>query len=740
MVSAKIVLTNAVAGDTLNRNDIAADGITGTTDTSVPGQVTVNLTGAASLAAYQNAIEAITFSSNSNNPTGADRIIHVTVNDGLVDSNIATTIVHVTPVNDPPNAGNDSIITNYANGAVNVSFEVPDWALLANDTDPDSSTLNITGVTESQANFSVAHTASAPAHVTVTKSDANSHQFTYTVSDGAASDTANATVTTDTAGTLDGSGANNIIVGDGGNSTIDGGTGDDIILAGAGNDTIVWNANAFGATDGHDFVDGGTNTSTGDTFVVNGRAGGGAETFTIYSNTDDWDNNAGNGIVSSAAHAGFTGLNVNTEIVIARNGTVIAELDNVEEITVNTLNVSANDGNGVPNSGTSGGDTVTVVGNFTGSSLNYSTITVNGGAGDDSVDITGLTSAHRIVFHGAEGNNQVIGTLRPQDVVDNQNGSTGGDHQAGGGDSQPVPWHDTLVQNGTSGDDVLIGSSADDLFSGGVGDDLILGNDGADTVKAGAGDDLVKAGAGDDVVFGNDGNDDLFGGGGKDLVTGDAGDDRLFGDAGDDALEGGAGNDTVYGGAGNDRIIATVGDGDDTYFGDSEDDTLDYAAISANITADIGNGIGHHGSVTSAQSGSDTTFGFEDFIGGSGNDTIIASSLANVMDGGGGNDTFVFRSAADADGDTIKGFQPGDKIDLSAIDANTGASGTQSFVLFAGNIFTSAGEVIVTQEVKDGVDHTFVSGNTNNDTVADFKIDLGAGNHAVTPTDFNGVH
>ena len=97
-------------------------------------------------------------------------------------------------------------------------------------------------------------------------------------------------------------------------------------------------------------------------------------------------------------------------------------------------------------------------------------------------------------------------------------------------------------------------------------------------------------------------------------------------------------------------------------------------------------------------------------------------------------------SAADADGDTIKGFQPGDKIDLSAIDANTGASGNQSFVLFAGNLFTSAGQVIVTQEVKDGMDHTFVSGNTNNDTVADFKIDLGAGNHAVTSSDFNGVH
>jgi Ca2+-binding RTX toxin-like protein len=780
MVSAKIVLTNAVTGDTLNRNDIAADGITGTTDTSVPGQVTVNLTGAASLAAYQNAIEAITFSSNSNNPTGADRIIHVSVNDGLVDSNVATTTIHVTPVNDPPNAGNDSIITNYANGTNNVSFDVPDWALLANDTDPDSATLSIAGVTESQTNFSVSHTASAPAHVTITKSNASSHQFSYTVSDGSASDTANATVATDTSGNLDGTTGNNIIVGDGNNSMIDGGTGDDIIFAGAGNDTVVWNTNSNGATDGHDFVDGGTTSlvsghDTGsDSFVVTGRSNS-TETFSIYSNTDDWDNNAGNGIVSSAAHAGFTGLNANTEIVVARNGTMIAELDNIEEITINALNTTANNGNGGPDAGTSNGDTIQVIGNFTGTSLNYSTIHINGGDGNDTVDISGLTSDHRIVFHGGGGDDHVIGTLRPQDVVDSQTAPSGGDqggssgsgggqdgghhdssgddnyhcssgedHGQNGGDGTPIQPADIpgmpAPHIGTAGDDVMIGASGDNVLSGLDGDDLILGNDGADTLKAGDGDDLVKAGAGDDVVFGNEGNDDLFGGEGRDLITGDGGDDRLFGDAADDALEGGTGNDIVYGGAGNDRIIATVGDGDDTYFGDTEEDTLDYAAISANITADLGNGISHHGSVMSAQSGTDTVFGFEDFIGGSGNDTIIASAVANVMDGGGGNNTFVFGSAADADGDTIKGFQPGDKIDLSAIDANTGASGTQSFVLFAGNIFTSAGQVIVTQEVRDGVDHTFVSGNTNNDTVADFKIDLGAGNHAVTSSDFNGVH
>ncbi|MEA2817888.1 MAG: hypothetical protein QOI93_5770 [Rhodospirillaceae bacterium] len=531
-----------------------------------------------------------------------------------------------------------------------------------------------------------------------------------------------------------GTGGSQAIFGLDGNDAINGGAGDDYVNGGSGNDTITQAA----ATGGRDIVDGGSNTATGDRYVVNGDSS--SETFAIYSNTDDWDNNAANGIVSSAAHAGFTGLTASTEIVIARNGTIIAELDNIEEITVNTFNVSANDGNGVPNGGTSGGDTIQVVGNFTGTSLNYSTITVNGGDGNDSVDISQLTSDHRIVFHGGGGNNLVIGDIRFQDVVDNQTPPTGGDpgsdpqHPGDGSDD------DTVVAHiGTPADDVLIGGAADDILSGVNGNDLMLGNGGADTLKGDDGDDLIKGGAGDDVAFGNAGNDDVFGGAGQDMLFGDQGNDRLFGDDGNDVMEGSAGNDTVYAGPGDDRVLAKVDDGDDIYWGEDGRDTVDYSAITANLKADLGNGLLQHGSVVSTQSGNDTIFGFENFIGGSGDDTIVASAAANVMDGGPGSDNFVFNSAADANGDVIKGFQPGDKIDLSGIDANTGASGKQSFVLFAGTGFTAAGQLMVTHEVQDGVDHTIFAGNINNDSVADFKIDV-VGNQALTASDFHGVN
>ncbi|MFX0547297.1 peroxidase family protein [Roseovarius sp. S1116L3] len=192
--------------------------------------------------------------------------------------------------------------------------------------------------------------------------------------------------------------------GGGGNDVLNGGADDDIILAGGGTDTIIQ-----ASTDGRDVVDGGGGN---DTFLLQGNAE--AETFTVYAMSDG--QNAG-----LAASLGTSFL-ASTEIVITRTvggvTAVVAELDNIEEIQIDTLAVSANDGNGVPNGGTVGGDTITVVGDFVPTSLNFSTITINGTAADDTVDISALTSAHRIVFRGEGGNDTIVGTLRPQDVID----------------------------------------------------------------------------------------------------------------------------------------------------------------------------------------------------------------------------------------------------------------------------------------------------------------------------------
>jgi Ca2+-binding RTX toxin-like protein len=227
-----------------------------------------------------------------------------------------------------------------------------------------------------------------------------------------------------------------------GNDSINGGAGNDIINGGDGTDTIT----QTGATGGRDLVDGGAGT---DTYVLAGAAG--AETFRIYARAE-------------ALAAGITGLNANTEIVVTRNGTnnasVIAELDNIEEINVNALNVSSPGGVAPGGSGTNGGDTIMVIGNFAVTSLNYNTITVNGGRGADTVDISGLTSDHRLVFNTGGGADQFIGDQRPQDVI-NSTGGNGNGHGGRSGGSvyqQDNPLHliraamdDWLEDNGRFG-------------------------------------------------------------------------------------------------------------------------------------------------------------------------------------------------------------------------------------------------------------------------------------------------
>jgi Ca2+-binding RTX toxin-like protein len=592
--------------------------------------------------------------------------------------------------------------------------------------------------------------------------------------------------------TLNGGAAAEIILGHGGNDTLNGNGGNDILSGGAGNDTISGGAGddliLWRAGDGRDAIDGGANT---DTFHISGDNT--AETFGIYTRAA-WVAIAGN---TAAA---------NTEIVVTRNGSnnasIIAELDNIEEISVNTLNVTANDGNGGLNGGPVAGDTVQIFGNFTSTSLNYSTITIEGTEGDDVIDISNLTSAHRIVFRTNGGNDIIVGTLRQQDVIELPNGKTildfevaitdGGQtvltdadgktisffapagmpsfsftHDAAeepapgpttGGDGQTPPPPDAAenpeedveepeevaagsgeTRGGTAQDDVLSGTPHGDTISGLAGDDTIVGGAGADVLRGGAGNDLLSGEGGRDILFGGAGNDDLLGGDGSDMLYGDDGDDRIFGDGGDDLIDAGKGNDTAYGGGGNDIFVASIGDGDDVYYGDDplDDltgiDTLDMAAITANVAVDLGTGFMGRGSASSSQTGYDTLWGIENVVTGSGNDTITASSAVNVMDGGAGNDIYRFLSAEDTDGDTIVGFQPGDRIDLSQIDSGA-ADG--KFTLVTGSGFNAAGALTVEHATVDGTAYTLVRGNTDGGSDAEFTLRL-KGHHTLDGGDFS---
>jgi Ca2+-binding RTX toxin-like protein len=557
--------------------------------------------------------------------------------------------------------------------------------------------------------------------------------------------------------TLTGSAGPNQLNGGAGNDTLVGGGGNDTLTGGDGDDTFVYNAG-----DGHDIINGGAQATLGDRYILNGDASN--EAFRVYTKA------AFLAVAGNAAVA----LDAGTEIVVTRNGTnsgsIISELAGIEEITINTG---------------AGNDTVTAIGNFSPTSLNFNTITINGSNGDDTVDISDLESAHRIVFTSHGGHDTIIGTLRPQDVVDmttdstapyhataNGDGTTtlsngtdsvtyasggtpiftlppgsstapgtGGTDPGTGGGTDPGTVHTAgEVQTGTDHTDVLIGTPNDDSLVSFGGDDVVIGNAGADAISGGDGSDFLNGGDGRDVIFAGAGDDVVFGGGGADVIYGDAGADRIFADAGNDLITAGAGDDTVFGGDGDDLFVAEIGDGNDVYFGgagdaDSGVDTLDISAATADVTVVLGNGLLEKGSVWSTQTGNDTIWGFENVNTGSGNDTITASNAVNVMDGGAGNDAFRFGSASAANGDTILGFEPGDRVDLSAIDANLTAAGDQSFTLITGAEFTAAGQLAVSFETRPDGEYTIVQGNIDGNLGADFKISI-EGHQDLTNTDF----
>ncbi len=69
-------------------------------------------------------------------------------------------------------------------------------------------------------------------------------------------------------------------------------------------------------------------------------------------------------------------------------------------------------------------------------------------------------------------------------------------------------------------------------------------------------------------------------------------------------------------------------------------------------------------------------------------------------------------------------------VDLTAIDANLGAAGNQSFALVSG-AFTAAGQLAVTFETRADGDFTVVQGNIDGNADADFAIEI-AGHQNLT--------
>jgi Ca2+-binding RTX toxin-like protein len=193
---------------------------------------------------------------------------------------------------------------------------------------------------------------------------------------------------------------------------------------------------------------------------------------------------------------------------------------------------------------------------------------------------------------------------------------------------------------------------------------------------------LINLNGGDDVIV-NTGRieGEIHLGEGNDLYDGGHGVLR------DGAVFGGFGNDTVTGGAGGDLLY-----GDDSDFNAGGRDLI------------------------SGGKGDDSLHG------GTGADTLIGGAGADELIGALENDTFVFLKAADSKvghSDLIDDLEAGDRIDLSAIDADTTQAGNQAFVHVEA-LDGHAGQLAMSYD--GGSDTTHLVADTDGDGAADMEV------------------
>jgi len=267
---------------------------------------------------------------------------------------------------------------------------------------------------------------------------------------------------------LDGGAGNDTLIGSDGGDFIDGRQGSDVILAGAGNDKIIWNPG-----DGSD--------------IIEGQAG-----FDTLS---------------------FNGANINEHIDISANGDRVRMTRDVASITMDLHGVERIEFNAK-----GGADTITV-NDLTGTGVKQVAIDLSSGFGTgdgaaDQVILNTGTGDHHIHVSDAGGVVTVTGLPETLTIVGAEaandtltiNGLAGNDMIDASGLHAGVM---QVTVNGGEGDDTIFGGHGSDLIFGSDGHDVLKGNEGNDTLDGGSGDDVLTGGQGDDTIFTGDGHDTI---------------------------------------------------------------------------------------------------------------------------------------------------------------------------------------------------------------------------------------
>ena len=168
--------TVQITGNFANGQDVLGftnqNGITGSYNAAT-GVLT--LSGSSSVANYTTALDSVTYFNSSDDPSGLDRTISYTVNDGTFNSNTSTSTIHVTPVNDAPVNVTPAAQTTLEDTSLTFSIGNGN-AVSVGDVDAESGSL--------QVNLGVSHgllTLSGTAGLTVTGNGTAAVQLTGTV-------------------------------------------------------------------------------------------------------------------------------------------------------------------------------------------------------------------------------------------------------------------------------------------------------------------------------------------------------------------------------------------------------------------------------------------------------------------------------------------------------------------------------------------------------------------------------